>query len=53
MFKRIDRTVEGEVLGDMVESELEDLKVDFDFEEVRGKMEGFFEGSGSRNSESS
>lgn len=39
LLNRIDRTMDGEVLGDMVESDLEDLRVDDDFEEVRGRME--------------
>lgn len=40
MYGRVDRTLAGEVLGDMVESELEDLQVDNSFEEIRGRVEG-------------
>jgi len=49
MLGRVDRILGGEVLGDMVESELEDLQVDDSFEEIRGRVEGLSESSSESN----
>lgn len=40
VLERLRRTLAGDVLGDMVESELEDLQVDHSFEELRERVEG-------------
>ena len=49
MLGRVDRILGGEVLGDMVESELEDLQVDDSFEEIRGRVEGLSDSSSESN----
>lgn len=39
VYKRLERQLQGEYIGSMIDSDLEDLEIDVSFEIIRGKLE--------------